>query len=660
MKKILLSFVLTLAVSAGLLAQPVLTVGNITGTPGNIVNVPVTISGCDGNNGGTPITAMQFFISYNTVVSYIGLTNFYSGMPAGDWVYSGNNSQMAANWAEPTYTQALSIPDGTVLFEMQFAPNSGGTGALNFIGDNQMYDVNYSLIPGAVFTSGSVTVAPAAPVSVWNGTGNWTTVANWSNGIPGSVTNATIATGTVTVNVPSFAAVLTVEANAALTLSNLISLNVSGFVLNSSANNNATGSYINNGGTLTVNGNSSVKRWLSGGQHHFISNPLRSTVELSSILAPGNPGWIYRYDEPTLAWVNMWNLLEDVNVSYGYCLNYTNIQMLSFNSTNVDPFNPNATVAPTVTRTGTNGWNLVGNPFPSAINWLGTGWTKTNLDNGIYFYNGTGYSSYVNGVGANGGTQFIPSGQGFFVHANAANPRLTIPKASAVHNNQTYYKGDEQIDNILRLTLNGAGYNDETIIRFDTDATSSFDTDFDAYKLMSLNTEVGQIYSKGDVEYSINAQTALTSGLEIPVSVMIGVDGEYTINASELNSFSGNVAVFLEDSELNTVVNLRETPVYTFNAVAGASDRFKVLFNTSAGIEDPSARGFVYASGKNIFIQNMNGVAEVYNLNGQLVASARISEGNLNTISLPAVAEGIFVVKVVNGSNSIASKVLVK
>ncbi|MHC1775337.1 MAG: T9SS type A sorting domain-containing protein [Lentimicrobium sp.] len=660
MKKIIFSIVMVLAVSMGLLAQPALTVGTITGTPGNIVNVPVTISGCDLSNGGIPLTAMQFFISFNNVVSYVGLTNFYSGMPANDWVYSGNFSQIAANWAEPSYTQALSIPDGTVLFEMQFIPNTGGTGPLTFIGENQMFDVTYSPIPSALFNSGSVTVAPAASVSVWNGTGNWTDVANWSNGIPGVLTNASITTGTVTVNVPSFAATLTIEPNASLTLSSLISLEVSGFILNSSANNDATGSFINNGGTLTVNGTSYVKRWLSGGEHHIISNPLRNTIELSSIIYQGNPGWMYRYNEPTAEWVNMWGQLEDVYVGYGYLLNYTNDQVLSFISTNAQPFNINSTVAPTLTFTNSNGWNLVGNPFPSAIDWLGSGWTKTNIDNGIYFYNGTGYSSFVAGVGVNGGTQFIPAGQGFFVHANLSGPRLTIPRASAVHNNQQYYKETEANENILRLTLSGNGYNDETAIRFANEATSSFDVDFDAYKLMSLNTEVGQIFSKSDAGYSINTLPELASEVEVPVSVMIGVDGEYTIHAADLGTFSENVAIYLEDTELNMIVDLMDSPSYSFNAVAGTSDRFKVLFNTSSGINDPASNGFVYASGKNVFIENLAGDAMIYNLSGQLITSQRIAAGDMNIINLQNAVEGVYVVKVLNSNGSKVSKVLVK
>ena len=54
--------------------------------------------------------------------------------------------------------------------------------------------------------------------------------------------------------------------------------------------------------------------------------------------------------------------------------------------------------------------NLVGNPYPSAIDWdASSGWTKTNIDNAIYFFKASGtdqyggtYSSYVNGVSSDG------------------------------------------------------------------------------------------------------------------------------------------------------------------------------------------------------------------------------------------------------------------
>ena len=659
MKKILLSFSLILAVVIGLKAQPTLTVGTATGTPGATVNVPVSISGCSSSNGGTPVLNMQFFISFTNAVSYVGLTNFSALTPSNTWVSGGTTSLFSTNWSAADFSTPVSIPDGTVLFEIQFNPGAGGTSPLNFVGECMLFDVNLDEIPGLVLNNGSVTASSAA-TSAWTGTGNWSNVANWSNGLPGSNTAATISSGTVTVDVPSVASSLVIEPNAALTLNSEVLLTVSSLTLNSSSNNSATGSFINNGGTLSTT-SSSVKRWLNGAKNYFISNPLRNTVELSSLYFAGNNGWFYKYAEPTSTWINMYDFLEDVQVGYGYSINYTNSQMLTFSSTNTDPFNPNATVAPTITRTGTNGWNLVGNPFSSSLDWLGTGWTKTNVDNAIYFYNGTGYSSFIAGVGSPvGTTQYIPAMQGFFVHANASSPKLTMPKASMVHNSQTYYKEAVQIENILRLALIGNNTSDETVIRFHNGASTQFDSDFDAYKLMSMNTEVGQIYSKGDVDYSINAQPELSLGVEVPVSVMIGLEGEYSIHASELNSFATNVGIYLEDTQLNKIVNLKETPSYTFNALTGTTDRFKVVFNTSAGIGDSKTAGFVYVSGRTLFIDGANGLVEVYSTSGQLVATTKIANSTPNTLNLSNVSAGIYIVKVLDGNDVHTSKVVVK
>lgn len=78
-------------------------------------------------------------------------------------------------------------------------------------------------------------------------------------------------------------------------------------------------------------------------------------------------------------------------------------------------------------RQFTQGFNLVGNPYPSPIDWdAPAGWVRTNIDNAVYYFDSgktdpyTGiYSSYVNGISSDGiAGNIIASMQGFFVHVS--------------------------------------------------------------------------------------------------------------------------------------------------------------------------------------------------------------------------------------------------
>ncbi len=144
MKKLIFSISL-LVLAFSLKAQMItVSVPVITANPGETVNVPVTIvSGA--SSSGTPIGACDVNINYDDeILTFVGLTNFYPNMPANEWIYSGNLSMVAANWIDAALlTEA--IPDGTVLFDMQFTYN-GGNSPLTF-SKNEFYDVDYLLIP---------------------------------------------------------------------------------------------------------------------------------------------------------------------------------------------------------------------------------------------------------------------------------------------------------------------------------------------------------------------------------------------------------------------------------------------------------------------------------------------------------------------------------
>lgn len=224
-----------------------------------------------------------------------------------------------------------------------------------------------------------------------------------------------------------------------------------------------------------------------------------------------------------------------------------------------------------------DGFNLIANPYPSAIDWLSVAWTKTNVNNAIYMFqadNGQ-YASFVNGIATNGGSRFIASSQGFYVQANAAAPVLTATENVKSVSSPVLIK-EAEIKNMLRLRMTGDDRQDEAVVYFDKDASNGFDGNYDAAKFMStnpLNPSIASVINSRDL--SINGIPFQAQTIHIPVRVMAGVAGTYQITWSGLQSFDSNACFTLEDTENGNIIDLKTNSIYFFNMSPGnQSPRF--------------------------------------------------------------------------------------
>jgi hypothetical protein len=214
-----------------------------------------------------------------------------------------------------------------------------------------------------------------------------------------------------------------------------------------------------------------------------------------------------------------------------------------------------------------DGWCMVANPYPSSIDWNASGWTKTNVNNAVYVWNSAAqqYASYVSGFGTNGGSNIIPSSQAFWVQANAASPAISMTETVKSLTDQAFLRSAsmQQGEYVFKLKVSGNSYSDEAVIRFDPAATTGFDGGLDAQKFYSFNPNVPSIATAPDsIDYSINSLPPLTANISIPVRVMVGVSGTYTISDS-LVAMPLSSCLVLEDLLTGTMTDLR-TSNYTF------------------------------------------------------------------------------------------------
>lgn len=237
-----------------------------------------------------------------------------------------------------------------------------------------------------------------------------------------------------------------------------------------------------------------------------------------------------------------------------------------------------------------DGWNLLANPYPAAIDWDNASWTKTNLNNAIYIYNSStgSYASYVAGIGVNGGSQYVASQQSFMVQANAASPVLTmVENVKAATQNPVYLKraytpnisnypmafkdfsiplNANSNPNSIKLIASGNGYDDETFIRFMSGASANFDGSYDAWKMQNLNPSIPSISSviNDSMDVSINSLPELQSNTTVKIRFVVPTAGTYSIRRDSLLMLPMSSCLILEDLANGNMIDMRSTISYFF------------------------------------------------------------------------------------------------
>lgn len=300
-----------------------------------------------------------------------------------------------------------------------------------------------------------------------------------------------------------------------------------------------------------------------------------------------------------------------------------------------------------------DGWNLVGNPFPSTIDWnAATGWTRpAALDATIYIRdNGSDPQTYAtwNGVtGTNGGSRFIAMGQAFWVKLNAGPSPATLSANENVKaaGTQTTFFRNGGPDDLLRITLKNGQKSDETVIHFREDATDAFDSHADAWKLPNFTINLSS-YNIPSEKLAINSLSPFACSGEVKLDISNVPTGNYSLEFSEFESFGDAVSIMLIDNFTGSITDVRSNTVYTFQVTADAgsygNNRFKVQFAAPEIQADYTLLTENICKGsqaKVVIDDTQNGVSYRALFNGQPVSDIGYGNGGQVELSL---ATGLF------------------
>jgi len=235
-----------------------------------------------------------------------------------------------------------------------------------------------------------------------------------------------------------------------------------------------------------------------------------------------------------------------------------------------------------------DGWNLVGNPFASAIDWdIDEGWEKTNVLPGIVLRdNGGRRFLYWDGEVGSLGNGRIASGQSFWVRTNSINPALSINESAKTELQAPFYRADRQPD-FVELTVAGNGNYDQSYLRLRSGAHKGLDG-FDIVKF--FNDVVNLSFPADSLKLAIDASQKVSCSEEVPIhldfqkqnngSWVQSPFGNYVFTTSSSGLF-GNSSITLIDKLLNTEHDLAHPYAFTIgnNQEAERNDRFSVRFD---------------------------------------------------------------------------------
>lgn len=641
--KRLFSFFTIFSIVLSSYAQITVKIGSVTNAePGTYVNVPVILSGFEPGNPG--MIGMELYFNFPaSVLAFDSVANASTYTPASQWFYNASNGKLSANWLEAGL-MPINFPNNTALIEFVFFYN-GGTADLSIDTlATTILDEFSGTFTIETFVHGKITQGQGSSASTWNGTGNWNNAVNWSNGIPGPGTDVVINSGSVEVD-GSVALCKDLQLNANSTV-----IIKPGFSLTVAGNTNnlgkiiligdlvSTGSLKLEGSTNTTN-NIQVKKMLSNASTYHLASPVSGVVVAGTQLS----GEYNMFNESQNVWQPMLETTA-LNVGEGFELTPSQSDTLHLSGQYTASTFTKALSFTTQTSADLEGWNLIGNPFTSALN--ANEMAGTSIYKAIYAWDGTRYLSW-NGYTGNLVNGIIPALSSFFVKAAAAGASITVPKAASLHD-FSHFNGQYSIpSNVLKISMaqfENATYFDETYLQFVPESTSNVDPGYDAFKLSNVESfpEVFS-YSSDNTSLAINC-------LPFASSVNLGFrapsEGFYSININA--GYSGSGIALLKDKYLNVEKDLK-TETYTFSTVAGTfTDRFELLLS-GVGVEEHDNQLIkVWGSNQTAYVKNISGmqqsgVISVYDLAGKLLFTKTVDLQVSETIQLP-ISHGAYII----------------
>lgn len=485
--------------------------------------------------------------------------------------------------------------------------------------------------------------------------------------------------------------------NNTLTVSNgTLSLPAAYYISTASLTNGGTVNVLSdasNSGSLIISGTYSgagtftYQRYMPDANYHMLGSPFSGqtinsflTNGANSIVLIGSDYSMKNYNEGTDVWSSLYTTGTGGNIvlGQGYATKRSASGTVDLTGT------PNTAAISDIALTRTSfGWNLLSNPFTSAIAANAQGDPTNNLISinssgvldpnytALYIWDGTAYKIINHASGSPTASleqNYLQVGQGFFVKSKLGGGTFSITPAMQSHQTGIAFKSNpiQFAGIVLNAEKNTSKIS--TQISYKEGMNRGLDIGYDA-GLMKSNPSFA-LYSRlvedNGVDFGIQCLPAEYDDLVVPIGLDAKSGDIIKFTAQSFN-LPEEYNVYLEDRVLGIYTNLSPVDA-SYNTQLLSDSKGTGRFFVRTSMESALGIGnldngnpfkvFTRSNHNQIVIHgeaNANTIARIYSISGKQIISYSLKQGTENLVQFNEEA-GVYIVKISNEQGTYTQK----
>lgn len=463
---------------------------------------------------------------------------------------------------------------------------TSGTNLVAYLDDDTVEYLNNSGNWATASANGNPTIYTWLEFAISN---DWNNIGNWSGGVVPLTTKLQKVVIPASLNPPLITSEIRIgkldlsNSNSKITIQDGGTLNVYYDVTNSgiiTVNNN--GSFIlQDNEAISGSGSFIIERdtpeYPDNNYFSIWSSPvIEANSEIGNTFANSISSYVYDASQNPSAYVGV-PITDKMKVGKGYFIrsrDAAGVVTRTFNG-----LANNGCLNQTIFYNNSEDfYNLLGNPYPSAIDWLSFYNDNSSVIGGTMYYWNQSYvginnlvSDYIsfNSTGSNvfGTTGDIATANGFFVEALQPGTVTFKNSHRIIGNNAQFFRNNNTITNNEGKSwfkLSGDDGYESVLIGFIPDASNDYETNYDA-RFFNEGSSI-EFYSLIEAQkFAIQGRSQLEADqdIEIPLGFQVTKSGNYTISIDQ-EFIDSSFDIYLEDKLENSFTDLRAID-YTFS-----------------------------------------------------------------------------------------------